>query len=900
MGNPRTSSLVSLFPVAALLHALCPTSLAFQDLGEESILNVSLATILIDAPTDVEWADLDGDGDRDLLFVHSGDEQRATAWAENLGAGRFGGARFFGPRASTLSVVGAPRAVDIDLDGDLDVVTVTVPTSNQGARQNVGWVENLGAGRFASFVRLTPADALRINRGFDVYDIDADGDMDIVTGSSLAPWYENLGGLNFAPAVPLLNVPGGSGSIIGMDRGDLDGDGLVESYFAGASFGVIRVEADGAGGLTAPVVTITPPVSTFASDVVVADVDADGDEDLVVETRFSDASLSHTITLHENDGSGGLTPRVWSVNDEFHEGLILADMNGDGLQDVVRFDLVTDGALVSFQVPGSLTLGPPLSLATPFPSTRLGGVADVDGDGNADLWAATFRLDVAFGDGSGSFSPFELFASARPSRVPAAVGDMDGDGAVDLVTTDGLHLAVLRSGADGAYDELLDLAPAMLESPAARPALADVDGDGDLDVFVSTGLFPSFGAQLVFYENLGGTFGNRTTLATGFSDGAGRVMVGDGDGDGDLDVFWSYIRALDGNRKSGLWVMGDGAGQFTAAPEVNVGRDFRLEALHDVDGDGVADVLFTRGPGAGTLSWRPTGANGSLGMEASLVTVTGLSSQDLSPFALDDLDGDGDVDVVATSTSWTEVRVFEGLGGGAFAAPVPAITQAIGGSHAATLDLDGDGIRDVLSFGFSGGQFARGLGGLSFAPPVPIGRSALGLRDIDSVDLDGDGDEDLVMQAVGGIVLRRSDARFGTGFCPATPNTTGAPARLFGTGSRSVAVNDLTLNVESLPPGQFGIFIVSDTTSFTPALAGTPGVLCLDSQRIGRFVGQGQIQLSDAAGTVALDVDLALIPNGAGASAVPAGATRYFQYWSRDVGPGAANLSSALRVNFTR
>src|SRR5206468_3763743 len=109
-------------------------------------------------------ADLDGDGDLDVLSASVGDSK--IAWYENLGGGAFGPQRVisteasgaaaadsyqtlgdaaFGPqRVISTEASGAYSvfAADLDGDGDLDVLSASLSDSK------IAWYENLGGGAF--------------------------------------------------------------------------------------------------------------------------------------------------------------------------------------------------------------------------------------------------------------------------------------------------------------------------------------------------------------------------------------------------------------------------------------------------------------------------------------------------------------------------------------------------------------------------------------------------------------------------------------------------------------------------------------------------------------------------------------------------------------------------------
>ena len=112
----------------------------------------------------VSAADVDGDGDMDVLAGHNN-----IAWYENDGS------ESFTTHTISTSAASSIYAVDLDGDGDMDVVG-----SSDGS---VAWYENDGSGIFATHTICNHY----WHHGFrSVYalDVDKDEDMDVVTASS--------------------------------------------------------------------------------------------------------------------------------------------------------------------------------------------------------------------------------------------------------------------------------------------------------------------------------------------------------------------------------------------------------------------------------------------------------------------------------------------------------------------------------------------------------------------------------------------------------------------------------------------------------------------------------------------------------------------------------------------
>ncbi len=143
-------------------------------------------------------------------------------------------------------------------------------------------------------------------------------------------------------------------------------------------------------------------------------------------------------------------------------------------------------------------------------------------------------------------------------------------------------------------------------------------------------------------------------------------------------------------------------------------------------------------------------------------------------------------------------------------------------------------------------------------------------------------------------------AQVGTNYCTPAPNSTGATATISGSGSASVALNNLTLSSSNLPLNAASFFLCSRTQGFVQNPGGSAGNICLGAP-IGRVVG-GVITNSGAAGAVSVLADLNFMPQPSGAIVVQAGETWNFQCWYRDavVGGGStSNFSDGLEVLFT-
>jgi hypothetical protein len=298
-------------------------------------------TNLAISPSAVYAADLDGDGNADVLSASSADH--TIAWYENTdGAGSFGVRQIISTSANTASSV---HAADLDGDGDLDVLSASFGTffSNPPRISKISWYENMdGTGRFSDERIITTA----VDGANFVHtaDLDGDGDQDVLAASigdagmpddNAVSWYENTDGVgNFGdPKV----ISDGQAAY----PADLDGDGDIDIISAASSdfqgyvgdSNIVWFENnENDGNFTAKSHVILSAVEWGTSSVFAADLDGDGDLDVLT------GSLNGgKVAWYENtDGVGDFgAQRVIATGMNQPTSIFAVDVDGDGDMDVL-------------------------------------------------------------------------------------------------------------------------------------------------------------------------------------------------------------------------------------------------------------------------------------------------------------------------------------------------------------------------------------------------------------------------------------------------------------------------------------------------------------------------------------------------------------------------------------
>ena len=274
-------------------------------------------------------ADLDGDGDIDVLSASQGDNK--IAWYENTdGLGAFGPQQVI-----TTAARGAHSvfAADLDGDGDIDVLSASFVDFK------IAWYENTdGLGAFGPQQVITTA----ADWAWSVFaaDLDGDGDPDVLSASShdnKIAWYENTDGLGaFGPQQVITTALNSARSVFAAD---LDGDGDIDVLSASQTdFKIAWYENTDGMGAFGPQQVITTSAN-HPQSVYAADLDGDGDIDVLSASVGDDK-----IAWYENtDGLGAFGPQqVITRAADGAYSVYAADLDGDGDVDVLSASIDDD------------------------------------------------------------------------------------------------------------------------------------------------------------------------------------------------------------------------------------------------------------------------------------------------------------------------------------------------------------------------------------------------------------------------------------------------------------------------------------------------------------------------------------------------------------------------------
>lgn len=369
-------------------------------------------------------------------------------------------------------------------------------------------------------------------------------------------------------------------------------------------FGLLLVTACGGGGGALPAFTLF-------TGIAIADLNGDTKPDVVTSNIYIAGRPPHpghvTVSLQRASVPGTFAAGVdYPVGAD--SGFVAAgDLNSDGRTDL----LATNYNDVSL----SLLEQSPVAPGVFLPETRLttavsadgSALADIDGDGLVDIVATGWYLALLFNTqgNPGSFTDGGTINTG--TYMPSvSAGDIDGDGRIDLAATDMVNGTVLVFLQDAA-----PAPPGSFSNMAVYPAgnqpfdveLADLDGDTKPDLAIANlgaPADPDTASVAVLIQShdpaLRGQFQAAVTYPTGAR--SQDVAVGDLNADGVPDLAVANAGHVDDTGSVSLLFQAAVPGTFEAAVNIAGSSQPLALAIGDLNDDQLNDVAVADGGAA--------------------------------------------------------------------------------------------------------------------------------------------------------------------------------------------------------------------------------------------------------------------------------------------------------------
>ena len=596
------------------------------------------------------------------------------------------------------------KAYDIDGDGDMDILAGAI-------NSKVVWFKNLGGGSFSQQKIISTSINSPIE-SINAADFDNDGDLDVVcayrTANTIA-WYKNQGGGIFDSTPNIISTT--DNGAYAVSSADLDGDGDIDVLSAALNSNAINFYNNLGGGVFSSWGSF-PSVSQ-ASDVFPVDVDLDGDMDVLYS-----AKASNKLAWRENLGGWSFSAeKIITLNANGIYGIYSADLDGDGDMDVLSAS-DNDGKIAWYENLGTGVIDTTQKIITTAGvNTRAVYAADLDGDGDLDVIANDSGMLVWYENlGGGIISTTQTIIDSNPGTQ-------------------------------------------VLYSVCA----ADFDGDNDNEILCSYGTAPT--AKVALYNNLGAATFSSQQLISCDMDSPYEILSADIDGDGDKDIV-----CANQNTDNIIWIENNGGHEFGAqhivANQINLPEGIYST---DLDGDGDIDVL-SASYSDNKIAWFENVGGGIMDTIQHIISSNTYHASDV--YAAD-FDNDGDMDVLTLSNPGMLVW-YENLGGGIIDSLKHTVSTIVkGGQDIKVVDIDNDGNKDIISSSITPnklGWFKNLGGGIFDTTQILISTSLNYVKSINCNDMDGDGDQDVIaLSQLNDIIVWYEN--LGTGVISLSPNT---------------------------------------------------------------------------------------------------------------------------------
>ena len=609
--------------------------------------------------------------------------------------------------------------------------------------------------------------------GLSSVDIDNDGSLEIIAGSSLAGfgpnsfWYVVRQDSEGQYSQIWSSSPY-SASIKRIIPADVDGNGIFEIYVALENGNVIVYD----GSSFSEIGNFTTGISL--STIAIGDSDGDGDIDIISSnganlqifsgqaydllwstTTWGGASLA--IGNVDNDAS----PEIVSTNANGHGYVIngadheldwdyvngfgnlveVGDIDEDGVDEIVGAE-----AWYLITIYDADIKTPTKEIATDLDIAAL-YLADVDGDHTPEILYGDGQWgEIHCHDGS---SLAELWSVANPEHGVGniAIGDVDHDASLEVLwgaggsSTGEDHLYIA-----GVHSRTIEWQSLHLDSPLSAMDVGDVDDDGQNEIVMVSfesnsnyddGIIQIFDAQSHALEWRSADLPNIIAWS-----GVNSIKIGNVDGDSATEF---VIATAD--TYSGVIQIYNGPTHTLerSSAEYN-GTSFTKLAFGDVDNDGQIEIVAGQ-------NWLTTGASGvhvvvfdgSTAAQEWQSSTLGDSSE-VTDIVLNDIDNDGNIEIISSTDGY--VYAFDGV------THQIDWLEEVESNALAVHDLNVDGQPDILLGRSTGDIAVYSFNNAAFAlintlyPTVVQSINALGVDDFDqdgSIEILIGGDDGLVI-----------------------------------------------------------------------------------------------------------------------------------------------------------
>ena len=655
-------------------------------------------------------ATADFDNDGDLDFVVASNMYRGIEWFENTdGLGTVNLPKYI----SSNSDVSGIYCADIDSDSDIDIVIIQY--------SNIIWFKNDGQGNFSSGEIIT--DEIVNGTQCFIIDIDGDNDNDILSasaGDNKIAWYENTDGLGTFGAQQIICDTSSYANIV--FAADIDNDGDKDVITALNTTTLCWYENNNTSFLQCNIISDTINII----NIDIGDINNDGSIDIVL------AGIN-TFFWFENDGLGDFfTTEIINPTPSFSaKNIKLADTDNDGYLDI--FTSTSTKMSLFENTGGGTNTWTEQIINSYLNETYNFDIADIDGDNDKDLLCASFTADKLLWNENinNNFSTIHQFLESIIQPMFVSAADLDNDGKKDIIYAGGYSSSRKVSWVKNINNEFetVETITTVVDSPFYCNGI-DVNNNGINDVVVAGN------SKIYWFENDGNANfnGNLIYSAPGIKFASTYYV----NNDNFIDIVFIRDSLI-------YWLKNDGTGNFNSEiliPNIAGGIPNDVNVA-DIDGDNDKDLVI--GYKQKVIWLENTDGNETFSSEKM---INNQMSADFTLVKTADIDGDNYTDVVASLFGENKIVWFKNTDGlGTFSNMLLVDSGITNGSHIELADIDGDNNTDVVASSQFEIGWCKSSGTGAFAHLSTIGYYCLGLS-LYVTDVDNSGSPDILSSSI--------------------------------------------------------------------------------------------------------------------------------------------------------
>lgn len=725
-------------------------------------------------PLSVAGADINGDGQPDLIVANYGDNTVSvllSTTAPGAAVPSFAPQQVFATGTNPRSVTIA----DVNGDGRPDIIVANRASNTVSVLLNTTAVGATIPSFAAQQIFSTGANPFSVATA----DVNGDGKPDLIVANANDNTVSILlnttasGAVTSSFAAQQTFATGTSP--VSVCVADINGDGKPDLLVANVNDNTVSVLLNNTA--TGTMISAFGTQQTFAAgtapeSLAVADINGDGKPDVIVSNLHA-----NTVSVLLNTTVSGAITSDFAVRQAFATGanpiaVTAADIDGDGKPDLIvaNVDDSTVSTLLNTTAPGATM--PSFAMQQPFSTSSPASITSIDlnGDGKLDLIVAnagsntvSVLLDAtARARAATSFATQQVFAAgAFPAAVVAT--DLNGDGKPDLIVANENSSANTVSVLPNATVPLAFAAHFPTKQTFATGTspdsvnFADINGDGKPDLIVANSNDNTLSVLLnTSYFGSAPYFAMQQTFATGAAPYS--ISAADLNGDGKPDLIVANFGAGSVSVLLNTTAPGASTSSFAAQQTFATGSGPISTTTADVNGDGRPDLVVVNFNSQNVSVLINNTPPGSFvpSFAAQQTFATGFSPHSVSAA---DINGDGKPDLVIADTGALTVSVLINTTVSGAVSPDFAAQQTFATGSApysvTTADLNGDGKPDVIAANYNDNTISilfnttvSGAALPSFAVQQTLATGSHPYS-VAAADLNSDGNVDLIVANTG-------------------------------------------------------------------------------------------------------------------------------------------------------